>query len=333
MKVRSLLTQLLLCSCLVSVCGASAVRAQTRPDLSSCASFYITACTDIAYGPQNASKLGSTQRFDLYKPLGAGPFPLIVYVHGGAWIEQDRQLGPLADDWRGVVRQLQRGYAVASVDYRLASDFVRFPAPIHDVMQAIRYLKQNAQTLDIDPKRFALWGHSAGAHIAALIGEVSGKDLFTPRDDYGEYTVPSDVDAGVSLIIGFAGIYDLRVPPPAAVVRGVETLLGCKIPAPDAGVLSPGDCDEPRREAASPAYYATRLAWTPERPRVYLAHGDADSIVRPKQTEDYKSIRELHQLGTSQHLLPGAGHWGYAFRDQLASELDLTLDILVKRVR
>src|SRR3954465_965676 len=112
------------------------------------------------------------QRLDLYVPEKAdGPLPVIVWVHGGAWLGGSKEGGGPALPF------VRRGYAVASVNYRL-SQHARFPAQIEDCKAAIRWLRANAKTYKLDPDRFGAWGASAGVHLVALLG-TSGdvKDL------------------------------------------------------------------------------------------------------------------------------------------------------------
>jgi len=116
------------------------------------------APTTLAYGPG-----GEAQTLDLYRPAGQVPAPLIVYVHGGGWRQGDKQGG-----WRIAEPLVARGYAVASINYRLTQ-----AAPIADqaadVAAAAVYLLAHAADYAIDPKRYALMGHSAGGHLVALV--------------------------------------------------------------------------------------------------------------------------------------------------------------------
>ncbi len=105
---------------------------------------------------------------DLWVPNGSGPFPVVLYVHGGAWLEGDRgEAAPIAP------RLASRGYVVASIDYRL-SGAARFPAQIQDAKAAVRWLRAHAGDYDLDEGRIAAWGSSAGAHLAALLGTSGG---------------------------------------------------------------------------------------------------------------------------------------------------------------
>ncbi len=105
---------------------------------------------------------------DLYLPAAKGPAPLVVLVHGGGWRAGDRQeMAPLA------ARLAARGYAAATVDYRLSGQAL-YPAAIEDVKASINWLRDHALQLGIDARRIAVAGGSAGGQIASLVGVRSG---------------------------------------------------------------------------------------------------------------------------------------------------------------
>ena len=107
------------------------------------------------------------QKLDLYLPAKAeGPLPLVVWVHGGAW------LGGNKDNPPGLFL-LPRGYALASVNYRL-SQHARFPAQIEDCKAAIRWLRANAAAYRLNLDKIGVWGASAGGHLVALLGTTGG---------------------------------------------------------------------------------------------------------------------------------------------------------------
>lgn len=122
---------------------------------------------DLAYAPTSPF-----QRLDLYLPDAPPPpsgYPLVVFIHGGAWMmcdKRDVQLVP-------ALSALDRGYAVASLNYRLSSE-AHFPAQIHDVKAAVRWLKGHAGQYRLNPNCIAAWGGSAGGHLASLLGTSNG---------------------------------------------------------------------------------------------------------------------------------------------------------------
>src|SRR5687767_8759314 len=121
-----------------------------------------TVLRDVEYATVGDVSL----RLDLYLPSdGEGPFPVLVWIHGGGWMEGSKNLAPNSFQ----VRQTARGYAVASINYRLSQQAI-FPAQIHDCKAAVRWLRAHAREYNLDPDRVASWGSSAGGHLATLLG-------------------------------------------------------------------------------------------------------------------------------------------------------------------
>jgi acetyl esterase/lipase len=110
-----------------------------------------------------ASPDGMDLSLDLYLPQGApGPLPLIVFLHGGRWSQGNRTTGP---DFKRFFAQ--DGIAMAAIDYRLTPT-ITFPKNAEDVKTAIRWLRANAGSYNLDPRRIGLWGTSAGGHLATV---------------------------------------------------------------------------------------------------------------------------------------------------------------------
>lgn len=151
---------------------------------------------DIPYtAPWSATQ---TQKLDFYSlrawnSSGDGQgHPLVVFIHGGAWVHGDKSM---SDRMPLVSILLKSGYAVASIDYRLA-DESPWPAQINDCKSAIRFLRANAQSLGVDGKKIAVFGESAGAHLAMLMDETYGEQFVDTNDGNG--TVSSDIQAVIS---------------------------------------------------------------------------------------------------------------------------------------
>jgi acetyl esterase/lipase len=127
---------------------------------------------DLAYVTQGSS----SQTLDLYAPKKAKNVPLIVWIHGGAFLFGSKEGSPLEPI---PLHLLLEGYAVASINYRLSPEAV-FPAQLEDCKAAIRWLRAHADEFGTDPNRIGVWGASAGGHLAALLGttgEVRGFDV------------------------------------------------------------------------------------------------------------------------------------------------------------
>ncbi|SEB58198.1 alpha/beta hydrolase [Streptomyces melanosporofaciens] len=103
----------------------------------------------------------------IYRPAGAAssPRPCLVWLHGGAWVGGDLDMPEAHETARGVAGRADA--VVVSVDYRLCSEDVHFPAQHDDVVAAYRWVRGNAADLGVDPARIALGGASAGGNLAA----------------------------------------------------------------------------------------------------------------------------------------------------------------------
>lgn len=124
--------------------------------------------TDVVY-----SKLPDVEmKMDIYHPAEPSEKPraAVVVIHGGAWIGGKRQdMNPFAE------LLSKNGFVAATVSYRLAPKY-KYPAMLDDVQTAVRYLRTNAENLNIDPKRIGACGASAGGHLSLLLGVVDTRD-------------------------------------------------------------------------------------------------------------------------------------------------------------
>jgi acetyl esterase/lipase len=241
---------------------------------------------DVAFATVGDSEL----KLDLYLPEGA-PAGLIVWVHGGAWRGGSRE----NVDLRGMVA---RGWGVASVDYRL-STVARFPAQVHDIKAAIRFLRAHAAEHGYPASRLVIAGSSAGAHLAALVGVTNG--VAALEGSVGENSaVSSDVQAIVDLygasnlttILAQSTPHGLNVRVPA-----LELLLGGK---PDA-------VPELAR-LASPVFHVDASD-----PPLLLQHGDQDPQMPVNQALELLGAYEDAGLPVAFKIMHGSAHGGQAF--------------------
>ena len=144
-------------------------------------------CLDVRY-----ADLSESQKLDIYLPDdGSGPFPVIVAIHGGAFMGCDKadvQVLPMLE-------ALKRNYAVVSINYRLSWEAI-FPALIHDAKAAVRWIRANALEFQFDPKKIASWGGSAGGYQSLMLGVTEGLPEFEDLS-LGNADQPSNVQAVV----------------------------------------------------------------------------------------------------------------------------------------
>jgi acetyl esterase/lipase len=124
--------------------------------------------------------------------MGQTPLPVIVHLHGGGWEHGDKAktLGKGSSKFFA-----KNGFIAVSVNYRLTHEAI-FPAQIHDVKSAIRWVKSQGQRYNMDPTKIGIWGHSAGGHLAALAGVA--KDVITLEGDCDMPGITSEVQAVIT---------------------------------------------------------------------------------------------------------------------------------------
>ena len=122
---------------------------------------------DVVYTPPGwPQALGA----DIHRPARPGPHPAVLLVHGGGWEGRSRA------DMEGIAERLaERGFVAMNVSYRFAPAH-RFPAQLHDLEQALAWLRSAAPRYDVDPRRVGAYGYSAGGHLVALLGTMGEND-------------------------------------------------------------------------------------------------------------------------------------------------------------
>ena len=268
-----------------------------------CGVMHAKAVRDVEY----AEVEGLHLKLDLHLPTDATQ-PLIVFVHGGAWRGGSKQDMPLG----GLV---ERGFAVASVDYRLSTQ-AKFPAQAHDIKAAIRFLRARQKDLGVDARVVVIAGSSAGGHLAAIVGTTSGnKEL--------EGTVGGHLDqsSDVQGIVSFFGASNLTT------ILSQSTERGLKVRVPALQLLLGGQPDEVPALArlASPVFQVDQ-----KDPPLLLIHGDADPQMPPQQSEELAAAYARLGLPVKLIMLPGSVHGGKEFYD--GTRTDAVVDFLKQHV-
>lgn len=126
----------------------------------------VTFKPDVVYAQRPEGDL----KLDIAIPEGDGPFPAVLCIHGGAW-----RAGNKADVRQIMELLAKHGYAVISPQYRFCPKEV-FPAQVHDVKEAVRWVRSHASESKIDPERIGAMGFSAGGHLALMLGVTAAED-------------------------------------------------------------------------------------------------------------------------------------------------------------
>lgn len=238
----------------------------------------IVVQNDIEYARPDGYPL----QLNMARPAGSGPFPAVVCIHGGGFRAGTRQ------GYDSLIKRLaERGYVAVTMSYRLAPRYP-FPAAVHDVKAAVRWMRANAATYGIDPARIGATGGSAGGHLAQFLG------LTTAVNEFEGSGGNADMSSGVACVVNFYGPSDFTKSYGKSV---------------DAAEVLPlflgGNLEEARRQhiRASPLYWVT-----PNAAPTLLVHGTKDNYVAYEQATWL--FDRLKAAGVEAELLTleGAGH-------------------------
>ena len=248
---------------------------------------------DVAY-----ADVSPAQRLDIFLPdEGDGPFPVLLRIHGGAFAYGDKRDIHVLPFLSG----LPRGYAVASVNYRLSGE-ATFPAGIQDVKAAIRWLRAHAADYLLDGRRVVAWGDSSGGNYAAMVCVSAGVGLF---DDpaLGNAEFPSDVQVGVD----WFGPTDFLKMDEQLAESGLVRLADHRdADSPESLYLGGRITDLPEKvRMAGPITYLH-----PQMPPILIQHGRADFVVPVQQSLDLaRAIDAVAGPGRYElDIFEGAGH-------------------------
>src|SRR4051794_29178602 len=244
---------------------------------------------DIEY----ANPDGQHLQLDMARPDGAGPYPAVVCIHGGGFRAGTRQA------YDGLIKKLaEHGYVAATVTYRLAPKY-QFPAAVHDVKAAVRWLRANASKYHVDPERIGATGGSAGGHLAQFLGVTAGVKEF--EGDGGN----ADQSSRVVCVVNVYGPSDFTQSYGKSV---------------DAAEVLPlflgGNLETARRQhiRASPLYWVT-----PDAAPTLCIHGTEDKYVAHEQAVWLVDRLRAASVEADLLTLKGAGH-GFKGKDAETAE-------------
>ncbi len=253
----------------------------------------VTVHRDIAYVTDGHER----QKLDLYIPDTGENLPLIIWIHGGAWLGGNKErYAPM--------EYLKSGYAGASINYRLSQHAI-FPAQIEDVKAAVRWIRANAKTYRLDPNRFAAWGSSAGGHLVAMLGTAGDITEF----EVGENL---EVSSQVQAVVNYFGPTDFlqmdthRLP---------DGLVHDAPDSPESKLVGgPIQAHEDRVARANPITYISK-----DDPPILIIHGDQDKLVPYHQSLLLKEALEAVGAPVTLYKVEGGGHG--RFKDPKVPEL------------
>jgi acetyl esterase/lipase len=251
------------------------------------------AMGDVHIGLTYATVDGKPLLLDLVVPKSAAkPVPLLIWFHGGGM-----RAGTRTGSRVRILPLIPLGYAVATVDYRLAPGTI-WPGQLYDCKAAIRWLRAHAAQYGYDPNRIGIGGDSAGGTLVAMLGTTGDKPEFE-----GSEGTPG-VSSAVQVVIDYFGgsdFTDESSHPTDQKLQSIALWLGA----------SPKD-DPVKAKSASAVYHVDAKT-----PPFFLAHGSADNNSPMQQSLDMDAALKKAGIPDELYLIRGAPH---EFRDQGATD-------------
>jgi len=241
---------------------------------------------DLVFANINGRRL----LLDLYRPEKyKAPLPVIVWIFGGAFRIDNRLNSAHRATWL-----THHGYAVAVIDYRLSGEAL-FPAQVHDCKAAIRWLRANAETHNLDKTRFGAMGPSSGSYLSTMLGVTSGVDSL--EGELGNDGESSTVQAVVDLFgpSDFLKMDEARLP---------DGQWHYPADSPESQLLGAPIMEVPEKvREANPITYVNASA-----PPFLILHGTEDLLVPVNQSELLYEALKRAGVDVTFYKLVGAGH-------------------------
>jgi acetyl esterase/lipase len=248
---------------------------------------------------------GRNLQLDIYSPKSiTHPLPVVLWIHGHRWSYGSKEQRP-------PVNLMAQGYIVASLDYRPSGE-ASFPAAIEDCKAAVRWLRANATTYQIDPDHIGAWGHSAGGHLAALLGTSGGVAELEGAGDNSTFSsrVQAVCDmSGPSDILQFYEAVSKSTDGSARRAKSsIEQFLG-------------GSVEQNRAKAiaASPITYVSK-----DDAAFLIIHGENDMSIPVSQSEAFSDKLKAAGVDATLEIAKGRGHGvgGPNFASEIISFFD-----------
>ncbi|MGZ0165266.1 MAG: alpha/beta hydrolase fold domain-containing protein [Planctomycetales bacterium] len=271
----------------LTIAASSSVSAEDR--------FEIQVSRDIEFAKVD----GHSLKLDLYRPVGATSPQLVVWVHGGAWRAGSKDGMPLGE-------LVRRGFAIASVDYRL-SPVAKFPAQVHDCKAAIRFLRAKAKQYGYDASRIGIAGSSAGGHLVAEIGVTNGHPKL--EGTVGEHL---DQSSSVHAIVDYYGPTNFLT----ILTQSTPHGLSVRVPALQLLLGSQPEENPVLAKLASPVFHVDK-----NDPPLLIIHGDQDPQVPINQSHELHGHYKEFGLPVRLEVIHGGAHGGPKFYDDARIKL------------
>ncbi|WP_312075614.1 alpha/beta hydrolase [Chryseobacterium sp.] len=275
---------------------------------------------------------GNDIKLDIYLPKEkpGEKLPVVIYVHGGAWVEGDKMI--LQDNYveQTMLQLLDKNVAIVSINYRLLNENLHFPAPIQDTKDAVRWVRKNAEKYNFDEKNIGMWGVSAGAHLSLLNAYASDQD-FPGSAELKGYS------SEVNYVVDNFGPVDInrllhtRAPKPLLFLVG---LISKKIVDLRGKLIKGMTGLDPQNKKEVVEYCKTisPLLYTNKKVPTLILHGNKDKIAPIRHSKRLNKM--LKKAGTNHHfvIVKKGNHGFYTTDPEYQKELNkIMVDFIVSQ--
>ncbi|REC77580.1 alpha/beta hydrolase [Chryseobacterium elymi] len=278
---------------------------------------------------------GNPVSLDLYTPktVSDDKMPVVVYVHGGAWVKGDKTIRDESYIETFISKLLDKKYAVISINYTLLNDSIHFPIPLEDTKDAVRWIRKNAAKYKFDSNNIGFFGASSGAHLSMLAA-------YTPDNEFTGSPELSSYSAKVNYVVDHYG--------PADINKLLHTRLG-KVPVFFFGLaakkivdlrtdlvrgLSGYDIKKEKRKVIDYFKKISPISYVSEGVPTLIVQGNKDKVVPMKQSR--KLHRKLRRENIQNNLIivkngtHGFGTTDKAYMDRLTDKM---VDFIISQTK
>ncbi|HET9486060.1 MAG TPA: alpha/beta hydrolase [Chryseosolibacter sp.] len=259
---------------------------------------------DIVY----SKVAGRELKLDIGQPEGDGPFPAVVFFHGGGWQQGDK--------WhmhKWIRKVVSAGYVGVSVAYRFAPEF-KWPTQIEDAKEAVRYIRAHSKELKIDAANIGVMGESAGGYLALMVGVTS------PKDSLEGHSALSQFSSEVQAVVTYFSATDFTAPRQklnAVLEQEMQNYYKKSLAEVLADFTGAKDKADPRLKKISVLPYIDE-----KDPPILIFQGDADPFVSVDHAIKLKMALEKANVQHELVMVKGGGHgWTAALQEATTRQM------------
>ncbi|MFL9834320.1 alpha/beta hydrolase fold domain-containing protein [Chryseobacterium terrae] len=276
---------------------------------------------------------GNNVQLDIYRPKNAGTekLPVVMYLHGGAWVEGDKLI--TADNYieNTILKLLEKKYVVISINYRLVNENRHFPAPIHDTKDAVRWVRKNAEEYHLDQNNIGMWGVSAGAHLSLLSAYTQDED-FVGDPQLAKYS------GKVNYVVDNFGPTDMnrllhtRAPKPLLFIVGLISKKIIDLRTKLAKGITGYDIKTERKKVIEACKKISPLTYAQNTVPTLILHGNKDKVAPLRHSKRLKKLLKKADTQNSLIVVEKGNHGFKNIDETYQNELnDVMVDFIVSQ--